>query len=206
MSESSEASEPISVPSDEDQESTAGVVSVGSVQVAEMDEEHEKCAAALNALVAKPTESALRLVLREFTTHFTHEEEMLDTYLYNEVIAGGGASAGGFSADASARRSHHADHARMLSDIKRLLAAAATAGAAGAGAGSAVWQRSSNELLLLRRECVEEIVSDFEGHADLYDGMYAERLSAALAAEQQQQQATAAAGGNAEEAVEDGSS
>lgn len=206
MSESSEASEPISVPSDEDQESTAGVVSVGSVQVAEMDEEHEKCAAALNALVAKPTESALRLVLREFTTHFTHEEEMLDTYLYNEVIAGGGASAGGFSADASARRSHHADHARMLSDIKRLLAAAATAGAAGAGAGSAVWQRSSNELLL-RRECVEEIVSDFEGHADLYDGMYAERLSAALAAEQQQQQqATAAAGGNAEEAVEDGSS
>lgn len=206
MSETSESSEPISVPSDDDEHRSpaAGAVSVASVQVEEMDAEHEKCAAALDALIAKPTEPALRLVLREFTSHFAHEESLLDTHLYADILDGGGSS-GGFSADASARRSHHGDHARMLSDIKRLLSAAATS-SSGGGTGKksgGVWVRQPAGELMLRRECVEEIVSDFEAHADLYDGAYAERLSAALAAAEAKQQPPPAVRA---EGIEDGNS
>ena len=47
-------------------------MSVASVKVAEMDEEHEKCAAALDALVAQPTEPALRRVLAEVRETGSH--------------------------------------------------------------------------------------------------------------------------------------
>ena len=87
---------------------------VASVKNAALDEEHERCAAALERLARERSEEAARAVLQEYEAHFSHEEELLDRHLYTTVLreeaAGGGG--GGFSADGGARRSHFNDHQR----------------------------------------------------------------------------------------------
>ena len=63
-----------------------------------MDAEHERCAAALETLRQDLKPASLAAVLKEVETHFAHEEELLDRYVYKQP--GGG----GFSADAGARK------------------------------------------------------------------------------------------------------
>ena len=45
-----------------------------SVKVEELDEEHERCEAALNALAEKRDAASLAAVLSEYEAHFAHEE------------------------------------------------------------------------------------------------------------------------------------
>ena len=143
------------------------VQAVASVKVDVLDEEHRECEsrlAALDALVVNgcddqmKIETALRAVLSSYETHFAHEERMLDTHLYADVVASN--ASGGFSADKGARTSHFADHKMMISNVQKLLADVSTVDAA--------------SVLHIRR--------DFERHATQYDGQYADRLSSALAA------------------------
>ena len=144
-------------------EDAAGEVApVGSVGVGALDDEHAECERRLGELGAAAAAGAgvadaLRALLAAYERHFSHEERLLDEHLYAEVAA----DAGGFSADRNARTSHFADHEAMLGAVRALLS-----GGAGAVDAAAV--------LRLRRE--------FARHATLYDGAYADRLSAALAA------------------------
>lgn len=136
-----------------------------SVKVAEMDEEHERCADAMEVLVRDRTAASLQRVLREFETHFRHEEELLDQHLYSEILGGG--SVGGFSADTSARKSHFADHTRILADIKHECERCnSLADADGAVVSEAF---------------ATQVVAEFEKHADHYDGHYADRMAESIA-------------------------
>lgn len=135
--------------------------SVPSVQVGEMDAEHASCEDAMRQLCSKQTAAALEAVLEEFEEHFAHEEQMLDQYLYAGEKEN---SSGGFSVDASARKSHFADHARMLATIRAELGKA----------------RGPN--CLVPGDFVRKVVSDFEAHATKYDANYAERMAQQLAA------------------------
>lgn len=129
-----------------------------------MDEEHEACARALDRLVQLRSVASLRAVLAEFEVHFKHEEQLLDTHLYADTV-GAGSAAQGFSADAGARKSHWADHARQLATIRCQLRIAGADEAAEGGVPVAL---------------VEQVVSDFERHATQYDGAYADRLAAGM--------------------------
>jgi len=128
-----------------------------SVQVDALDAEHEECATALRNLAALRTPAALRAVREVYASHFTHEEALLDAHLYEEA----GAAAGGFSAAAGQRRSHFADHKRLLAELDGALQAA-------------------NDLVPAR--FVDAVLRSFEQHANMYDTTYAEPLARALAA------------------------
>ena len=142
-------------------------IKVPSVKVAVLDEEHERCEAKLK-LLARLTEppgvgarggqikEALRGLLAAYEEHFAHEEALLDQHLYAGVE-----EQTGFSADKGARTSHFADHEAMLNGVRKLLVDGAPA---------------------LCAADVVHLATDFERHATAYDGNYAERLSAALAA------------------------
>ena len=56
-----------------------------------MDAEHERCAAALETLRQDLKPASLAAVLKEVETHFAHEEELLDRYVYKQP-AGAAAS------------------------------------------------------------------------------------------------------------------
>ena len=75
-------------------------------------------------------------------------------------------TATGFDADASQRRSHYADHARMLKDLNALRVH--VQGRGGKPASSVL---------------VDNVLRDFETHANMYDS-YGEKLEAKLAAEE----------------------
>lgn len=130
----------------------SATVHVVSVKVAALDAEHEACAQALEALGQALSPAAARKVLAIYESHFVHEEALLDTHLYQ-----GCASESGFSADAGARRSHYADHSRLVKGVARLL-----------------------EVDAITPSMVDEVMRAFEDHADKYDGAYADRLSASL--------------------------
>lgn len=146
---------------------------VASVKVDVLDDEHRDCelrlaeleeavAAAEGGASAEGVAAALRAVVSAYESHFAHEEKLLDEFLYAEVLPaeGGDAPERGFSADRNARTSHFADHQAMLSSLAELLHDAAAVDAA----------------------AVSRIRRDFERHATLYDGAYADRLSVAMTA------------------------
>lgn len=126
--------------------------------VEEMDEEHEVCVAALNALGEQRSVESLEVLLHVCGKHFAHEEQLLDEHLYGQVSAGDG-----FSADAGARRSHFRDHEHILEQMRQGIEDAKNGGQISA-------------------QLVERLIHEFERHADEYDGSYAERLQMAMAA------------------------
>ena len=160
---------------------------IASVSVPELDEEHEQCAAALEQLAAQRSSAALEAVLEAYEAHFAHEEALLDEHLYGgappseapagqqQAAAAGAAPAaaglpgGSFSADASARKSHWTDHARLLQDVRELLREARGGSDDDVADGGRV-----------PVDAVQRVMRDFEQHAARYDNAYAERLSAQL--------------------------
>lgn len=126
-----------------------------------MDDEHRECVAALNHLAAARSVSALQVVLDVLTEHFGHEEMLLDQHVYADA-----GEHGGFSAAASARKTHYNDHARILQSCQQELERAQ-----GRGRGGSVRVRSS---------FVKQLHQKFATHADAYDGAYAEELHAAV--------------------------
>jgi len=131
---------------------------VASVKVAVLDEEHERCEAALTRLREKRSAEALKDVLSAYEDHFAHEEALLDEFLYADVHAIDNKKPKGFSADEGARTSHFADHEAMLVALRKLLAKPSVSVAE-----------------------AKQLALDFERHATAYDGAYADRLSAAMA-------------------------
>jgi len=145
---------------------------VPSVKVAVLDDEHERCEAALTALAARRDPAALRELLAAYAEHFAHEEALLDEHLYVGVE-----TADGFSADKGARTSHFADHEAMLSGIRRMISELERKAAIAADLGIDVSIGNS-----VSEAEVHRLAADFERHATAYDGGYADRLSAAMAA------------------------
>lgn len=125
--------------------------------VSELDDEHVKCAKALSFLASTRSATAIAEVLEAYTEHFSHEEQLLDQHLYHDVPA----QIQGFSAKADQRKTHFADHARMLRDLRSL----ATRHPEG----------------LVPTVLVDRVLRDFERHAADYDDTYSEPLSQALA-------------------------
>lgn len=125
---------------------------VASVDVPEMDDEHEDCVTALNLLATERTRASLANAITVVQDHFSHEEKLLDTTMYQSVSS---SSTGGFSADANSRKTHFADHARIISVMRSGLAN----------------QRVSTQL-------IRGIMNEFEKHAGMYD-TYGARVAAA---------------------------
>mmetsp|Transcript_4832 Transcript_4832/g.12444 ORF Transcript_4832/g.12444 Transcript_4832/m.12444 type:complete len:394 (-) Transcript_4832:293-1474(-) len=148
-------------------------VSVPSVGVATLDAQHEACALALDALLAAPCSAAAAHAVRDaYNDHFCTEEALLDAHFWPDAAAaasargGSGVGGGGFSAKAGMRRSHLADHARLVAELDAHIAALES-GADAHDAGEA--------LAVARR-----VASNFGRHATEYDGGYAAALAAAL--------------------------
>ena len=73
--------------------------------------------------------------------------------------------AAGFDADASSRRTHFADHARMIRNIKQQIRS----------------MKSEPADARIAAQFVSQVLRDFEEHADRYDGSYAERMASSIA-------------------------
>lgn len=144
------------------QATTSGSVNkVPSVKVEVLDAEHERCEAALMRLAEQRDVAALSELLSAYEQHFAHEEALLDEHLYAGVM-----DADGFSADKGARTSHFGDHENMLVEIRKMISSVSPSDAVPAAE-------------------VKRLALDFERHATAYDGSYADRLSAAMAAKAQ---------------------
>lgn len=150
---------------------------IQSVKVDALDEQHVECETALLQLTEDPTTANLKAVLKVYGVHFTTEEGLLDAHLYQGVT--GGSSDGGFNADASARRSHWADHARMIGQIQTQVAELE---ADAMMEGADLWDPEVK--VAVPATFVNRVLRDFENHANVYDAAYAERLSAALEPEE----------------------
>jgi len=144
---------------------------IQSVKVQALDDEHEKCDTQLAQLEKVLSEAfnseskrnetitqSLRTLLSVYSTHFKHEEDLLDKYLYSGVAQDNSATVG-FSADKGARTSHFADHKSMLSDVHHLL----------------------ENPSMVNATSVTQLRQNFQRHAMQYDGGYADRLSVAMA-------------------------
>lgn len=138
------------------------VAKVASVKVAALDDEHERCEAVLAKLAQQRNAASLRGLLSMYEEHFAHEEALLDEHLYADAK-----EATGFSADKGQRTSHFGDHEALLNSIRKMLDDRAG---------------QSETLASISAVEVQKLASDFEKHATNYDGTYADRLSAALAA------------------------
>ena len=142
---------------------------LGDIQptgVAAMDQEHEECARVLGELRDQRSLEALAAALRCLESHFAHEEQMLDESLYSAAVGNkrklGGiekesakSAPAGFSAEAGARKSHYADHARMLQAIQSYLG---------------VFDKAKEHLVT--EAFVDGLLRDFEAHASRYDDAY----------------------------------
>tara|TARA_B110001452_G_C15228730_1_gene425757 strand:- start:1356 stop:2195 length:840 start_codon:yes stop_codon:yes gene_type:complete len=140
----------------------AKVSKVASVKVAALDDEHEQCEAVLAKLAQQRNAAALQELLSVYEEHFAHEEALLDEHLYAAAK-----EATGFSADKGARTSHFGDHEALLNSVRKMIDDRADVSATLASVSAAE---------------VQKLASEFEKHATNYDGAYADRLSAAMAA------------------------
>jgi len=134
---------------------------IKSVRVTDLDREHERCAAALRILAQTRSRAALSSVFAEYQAHFAHEEALLDQWLYAQQSCTK-ATVVAFDASAGQRRSHFADHKRLIADLSAQLS-----------------ERDAEEL---PAAFVDKVLRDFETHANTYDDTYAEPLAQAIAA------------------------
>ena len=133
------------------------VKEVASVGEASLDAEHRACEAALSAFAAAPSVATLKTVRHQIATHFANEQQLLDEYLYSDL------KEEGFSAAAGMRKSHYADHSRIIENIDSQLSVAGRDGKEPAP------------------EFVKWCLSAWEEH-EAYDQGYAESLADAMAA------------------------
>jgi len=125
--------------------------SVPTVNVPEMDAEHKACEEAYNKLIKSRSRIALQELYAVLQSHFQHEEAMLDGGLYKDVQ-----HTTGFSADASARRSHYADHMRLLDELQVVL------------------DRGEEHV---SEDFIANAAASFHSHASVYDNHYATRIA-----------------------------
>lgn len=88
---------------------------LATVQVPELDAEHEECVNAVNKLVKSASVEDLRAVLACFAHHFEHEEELMEQ-----------AGFGGGDPRFCPRTSHAKDHARIIAYIQQCIDGAAS--------------------------------------------------------------------------------
>lgn len=128
----------------------------------ELDAEHEECTAALNTLAQSLEPSALAAVHQIFVKHFSHEESMLNDHIY-EKEEQRLKKEGGTSLLLDSKRSHYRDHKKMIEKVECEHA------------------RATKEGGMVSSAFVNKLFRDFEHHANVYDGHYADKLAAALA-------------------------
>ena len=70
-------------------------------------------------LMSAASPLSMAQVLSAYEAHFAHEEALLDEHLWKDaaLAAKGGAEVSGFDAKASMRKTHLADHARMIKEL-----------------------------------------------------------------------------------------
>lgn len=97
-----------------------------------------------------------------FVRHFKHEEDLLNEHLY-AVEEKRQKREGGASLLLDSRRSHFRDHEKMLQKVQE------------------EHSRAVKDGNLVSPAFVNGLFRDFEKHANIYDGHYAEKLAAAMA-------------------------
>lgn len=102
----------------DDSSSAPQVPKVKSVGVEKMDAEHKACEAALAGLLKYPTYGSLDTVHKEFAAHFKSEESLLDETVYVKCLKTTGS---GFDVAYGQRKSHFAEHQRILALIDGVL-------------------------------------------------------------------------------------
>ena len=123
----------------DDAEATIRRVQVASVLNAELDRQHDECAATLDVLARECTADALESALGAIRGHFDYEQELLDRHLYADTVDNVDGAVGGFNADVPMRKTHFAYHSRILAAMEDQLAklraeeAAKACGKAGGG-------------------------------------------------------------------------
>jgi hemerythrin len=123
-----------------------------------MDEEHRECVRALNALYSQRDQETLQNCYTVLAEHFKDEEALLDSSIY-AAVASAGASSTGFSSDKDSRKTHYADHARMLKIMRKELSSF-----------------SSSKSHVISQSFVKNLMKSFSSHAEVYDSHYAGKL------------------------------
>lgn len=122
------------------------ILNIHSVKVDSMDAEHAMCSKTLRGLVEKRSKESLQDVLECLEDHFEHEEELFDQFGFGVHV----------NEKLSARKSHAAEHHRLLEKVRgQLGGASATISAA----------------------FIKELLQDFHEHTTLYDMQYADFLA-----------------------------
>lgn len=122
-----------------------------SVKVDILDAEHHKCEEALCVMRERRDAASLAHFLTTLEAHFRNEELLLDEHLYSSN------DTTGFSADMSTRRSHFADHANILREI-----------------------REYSEHATIPESAINTFSNRFYMHTNQYDLNYADRLSESM--------------------------
>lgn len=159
-------------PAEREQVAALGAVEATGVEA--MDAQHEECAAALEALRRDRSAASLGSALECLLEHFAEEERLLDSTLYASAEAskstgkgkqgdeteprGDDAAPAGFSAQAGARKSHYADHRRLLRIAEEELAELESA------------ESKDQEVA---GSVIQGLLRGFEQHANRYDAAYA---------------------------------
>ena len=136
--------------------------SVSSVKVESLDKEHEDCVEAINRVLKDRSVESLAALLANYQVHFSHEEDLLDEHVYADELGAGKDDETGFSVPLQARKSHFDDHKRMIQNIQREL------------------RRSSQDNYVISDSFIKSIMTDFEGHAEIYDAAYVDPLVESL--------------------------
>lgn len=123
-----------------------------------MDEEHAACVRALNRLADKRDLGSLRECLAVLAEHFKDEESLLDKTMYAAVV--GSPAPRGFSADKDSRKTHYADHSRLLKAMRKELSSASQTG------------------YRVPSGFIQSLMLDFSRHADKYDKHYVGKVDA----------------------------
>jgi len=155
--------------------------SVSLTNVSDMDDEHEACVAALNQLISARSYTSLEQVLNIFQTHFKHEEDLLDQYLYQnhqkssetkskQMEVDDAKSTSGFATNiqANMRASHFSDHKRMIQALRQQLSALENI-PANEGGSTISETQANHQSRVVSNEFIKQVITDFETHAETYD-------------------------------------
>lgn len=132
-----------------------------STKVQDMDDEHEECAEVLHQLAALRSQASIVAVEACLAEHFSHEEALFDEFGFGEHK----------NEKLSAKKTHIADHNRILAKIRQSIAEGEKR-----LAGVGHWR--------VPAPLIKEVIQDFHEHSARYDVQYSDVVNAGLAAKQ----------------------
>jgi len=135
---------------------------IKSVKNKVLDQEHDVCTIALNKLVKDRHVNSLFIFLKIFEKHCSHEEQILDKFLFIPEKKRINVN-NGMSLLLNSRTSHFKDHKKIINSIKEELKKA-----------------EINKNSEISVTYLNQLLKDFENHTNVYDAGYADKLFNAI--------------------------